>query len=156
MAISTTLGNYLAQNGIDYDLIPHPRTYDSMHTAQQAHIPGDRLAKAVIVQDGGEYTMVVVPSDEHVDLARIRRIVGESVELTSEADLSRLFPDCALGAVPPTGAAWGLDTYLDESLLGLPEVYFEAGDHEELVRVSGDSFEQLLKDADRGHYGQTI
>jgi len=156
MTISTSVKNYLTNQGIDFDLISHPRTIHSKDTALEAHVPGNRLAKAVIIRTGENFVMVVIPSDEHVDLAQLNRLFAEPIDLASESELSNLLPDCALGAVPATGPAWGLDTYLDKSLLGLPEVFFEAGDHIELVRVSGDDFELLLKDAEHGHYGHTV
>ena len=101
--------------------------------------------------------MVVLPSVEHVDLTLLRGKFDYGMELAIESELTDLFPDCEIGAVPPIGPAWGLNTYLDESFLADDEeVYFEAGDHEELVRVSGDQFKNLLGDVDHGHYGHTI
>jgi len=156
MTISATLKNFLDQQKVAFDLIPHAHTGSSMETAQQAHVSGNRLAKAVIIKEDDKYSMVVVPSGEHVDLALLRQDFGHGVELATESELSELFPDCAIGAVPPIGAAWGMDTYLDECLLDKEEVYFEAGDHEDLVRVTGDQFRKLLEDARRGHYGHTL
>ncbi|MGD2137104.1 MAG: YbaK/EbsC family protein [Gammaproteobacteria bacterium] len=156
MAISTTLREYLEQHQVTYDLVPHPRTGSSMETAQEAHIPGNRLAKAVIIREDDDYSMVVVPSVEHVDLAMLRGSFGHGVELATEPELEDLFPDCAQGAVPPVGPAWGMQTYLDECLLEEDEVYFEAGDHEDLVRIAGEQFARLLENARRGHYGHTL
>lgn len=156
MAISTTLKDVLDQQQVAFELIPHPHTGSSMETAQQAHVPGNRLAKAVIIKEDDNYSMVVVPSVEHVDLALLRQHFGHGVELATESELSELFPDCAIGALPPIGAAWGMDTYLDECFLDEQEVFFEAGDHEDLVQVTGDQFRELLGNARRGHYGLTL
>ncbi len=156
MAISVTLEAFLNQHDVQYALIPHTHTSSSMETAEQAHVPGARLAKAVILKEEDRYLMVVVPSVEHVDLAALREQFGHGVDLATEDELVQLFPDCAPGAIPPAGAAWSMDTYLDECLLDEPEVFFEAGDHEELIRVDGGQFEQLQKDARRGHYGHTL
>ncbi len=100
--------------------------------------------------------MVVVPSVEHVDMTLLRQQFGHDIELATEAELAELFPDCEAGAVPPMGPAWGMDTFLDESLLAESEVFFEAGDYEVVVRVSGDQFEQLLQEAERGYFGRMI
>lgn len=156
MAISPTLHNYLKQENAAYDLIPHKHTGSSMETAQVAHVPGNSLAKAVILKDEERYIMVVVQSSQHVDLAELKRQFGHSFELATEAELGDVFKDCALGAVPPLGAAWAMDVYLDECLVGQDEIFFEAGDHEDLVRVSGGEFERLMEGAQRGHYGHTI
>ena len=156
MVMSITLEEFLSQHNATYDLIPHPHTGSSMETAEEAHVPGIQLAKAVVIRDDGHYLMVVVPSVEHVDLTLLRQQFGHAVVMASEAELADLFPDCETGAVPPLGSAWGVDTYVDESLLAESEVYFEAGDHESVVRVSGDQFEQLLENAERGYYGRML
>jgi Ala-tRNA(Pro) deacylase len=156
VAISSTLKEFLNQQQVAFELIPHPHTGSSMETAEQAHVPGKRLAKAVIIREEDKYSMVIVPSAQHVDLDVLRRNFGHGVELATETELGTLFPDCAVGAVPPIGAAWGLDTYLDECLLDEQEVFFEAGDHEDLVRVTGDEFRKLLGNASRGHYGHAL
>jgi Ala-tRNA(Pro) deacylase len=67
--------------------------------------------------------------------------------------LTELLTDCAPGAVPPLGPVYGIETFLDEALTTLSEVYFESGDHQNLVKVSGDDFLMLLAGVRRGHYG---
>jgi Ala-tRNA(Pro) deacylase len=157
MAISSTLNEFLDRQRVAFELIPHAPTSSSMDTVRQAHIPGNRMAKAVVLKDEDNYSMVVLPSVEHVDLGVIREQLGHGVELATETELGKLFPDCALGAIPPVGAAWGLDTYLDDCFLDdEEEVFFEAGDHEDLVRVSGDQFKKMLGDVKHGHFGHTI
>lgn len=156
MTISLTLLSYLDQKHAVYDLVPHTHTGSSMETAQAAHVPGNALAKAVILKDDERYIMVVVQSSEHVDLAELKRQFGHSFELATEGELGEVFVDCELGAVPPIGAAWAMDVFLDECLLEQENIFFEAGDHEDLVRVQGHEFERLMEGSQRGHFGHTI
>jgi Ala-tRNA(Pro) deacylase len=156
MTIANKLKAYLESKSIDYDLIPHPHTESSMETAAAAHVPGDRLAKAVIVKDEDAYLMVVVPSDYHVHLGALHRRLGREVGLATEPELTSLFPDCDEGAAPALGAAYGLRSMVDEVLLEEPEVFFEAGDHEHLVRVSADQFAVLQADAEKVDIGRHI
>jgi len=156
MPMSATLRSFLDQQQVTYELVPHPHTGSSMETAEEAHVPGKRLAKAVILRDGRDYFMVIIPSAEHVDLDALRRQFGNAAEMATEDELGELFPDCEMGAVPPVGAAWSLDSCIDECLLDEQEVFFESGDHEDLVRVSGEQFRKLMGDAKRGHYGHDI
>jgi len=67
--------------------------------------------------------------------------------LASEEEVSSLFADCDIGAVPPIGSAYDVPVVLDESLDDASDVYFEGGDHKTLVHVSGPNFRSLLKDA---------
>jgi Ala-tRNA(Pro) deacylase len=156
MTIAARLSTYLDQQDADYELVPHPHTESSMATAATAHVPGDRLAKAVIVSQDGEYLVVVVPSDYHVHLGLLHRWLGREVGLATEKELVELFPDCEPGAIPPIGDPYGLRTLLDSSLLDAPEVFFEAGDHASLVRVTGEQFRQLQRGALQVEVGQHI
>jgi Ala-tRNA(Pro) deacylase len=156
MTIATKLEEYLKAKSIDFDLIPHPHTESSMVTAAAAHVPGDRLAKAVIAKDGEDYVMVIVPSDYHVHLGALHRQIGREVGLATEPELTGLFPDCDEGAAPAVGAAYGLKSMVDKRLLDQPEVFFEAGDHEHLVRLSGDQFKALQGEAETVDVAQHI
>ncbi len=66
--------------------------------------------------------------------------------------MARLFEDCETGAIPPLGPAYQIETFLDEALTSLANVYFEAGDHENLVHTSGDNFKKLLSGVRHGNY----
>lgn len=156
MAIAKRLKALLEAQSIDYELVPHQHTEASMITAAEAHVPGDRLAKAVIVKDGDEFMMVVVPSDFHVHLGRLHRHLGREVGLATEQEVEGLFSDCDPGAAPPIGEAYALKSYIESRLLEEPEVFFDAGDHEHLVKVSGDVFRQLQNAAESVDVGQHI
>ena len=148
MTIAKRLESHLAERANGYSLVPHAHSESSMETAAAAHVPGDRLAKAVIVKEGDDYLMVVVPSDYHVHLGALHRELGSDVGLATEPELASLFPDCEMGAVPPVGGAYGLRTLVEKSLFEQPEIFFEAGDHEHLVKISGPSFKALQADAE--------
>ncbi len=152
MAMSTILKNYLAERGVEYTVRPHHRTEDSSHTAEATHVPGDRLAKAVMLEDDEGYVMAVIPSTHRVSLGHVHHRLERRLGLATEGELKTLFPDCDLGAIPPLGGAWGVDTCVDEALLQQPEVWFEAGDHVAVVRVSGTQFRMLMTEATAGHF----
>jgi len=108
------------------------------HEADTAasHIPGRRLAKVVILRDGGSYAMAVVPAAAQLDLAELqRRIRRYGLALASEDEFKGLFPDCDIGAMPPFGRLFGLPVYLDRTFAAEAEMVFESGTHRELVRM---------------------
>ena len=158
MAMASRLRQYLKQHEAVYKLVSHPHSGSSMESAEQAHVPGDALAKGVVVKEQGEYLLVVLPSDYHVELESLIRLLKREVTLAHEGELGRLFPDCELGAVPPIGEAYGLTTLWDPSTsLGqLDRVFFESGDHEHLVAVSGEQFHELMAKAERAEFSHHI
>jgi Ala-tRNA(Pro) deacylase len=147
MTMTTTLRKYLDRNGIKYNIIPHRPTSTSINTAQTAHINGKFVAKSVILEDNLGYLMAVVPASEHVAIERLNRILDRHMQLAPENELNELFSDCEPGAIPPVGSAYGLQSIIDEDLLHCSDIYFEAGNHRELIHVRGKDFNQLMEGA---------
>lgn len=152
MTIAATQQRYLIQRNMEYDLTLHPHTVSSHETAQAAHISQDHIAKAVVVKDASRYVVVVIPADRWLKMGYLRHELNRDLRLATKEEIAELFDDCEPGAVPPLGPAYGIETLLDESLASLADVYFEAGDHEQLVHLRGEDFQALLSDARRGHY----
>jgi Ala-tRNA(Pro) deacylase len=96
--------------------------------------------------------MVVVPASHWVEIEHLRKELKRDFHLAEEDELAALFGDCEAGAVPPLGPAYGIETFLDQSLTSLANVYFEAGDHEKLVHTSGENFRTLLGGVRHGYY----
>lgn len=155
MAIAMTLRQYFADNGIDYQTVPHPRTISASETAEAAHVPGARVAKAVLLKEGKDsYVLAVLPASHHIRLDRLRARLNERLDLATEEEIEALFDDCDVGAVPPVGKAYGLDVIMDESLDTDEDVYFEGGDHATLVRVDAAAFDKLMGNARQERFAQ--
>ncbi len=154
MGIAISLRDYLNQTGIDYDVVPHPHSSSSMDTAQQAHIPGDQLAKGVVLADDGGFVMAVVPATHHIEIGRLSKQLNRQLGLVTENELSGLFQDCEAGAIPPIGEAYGLECVVDDALDDCPDVFFEAGDHSDVIRMSGKDFKSLMAGAKHGHFSR--
>jgi len=152
MAIAETVQHFLEQHSVEYDLISHPHSGSSHETAEAAHVGEDHVAKAVIVKDTAGYAMVVVPASNWVEIKHLRKELNRDLRLATEGELAELFSDCEAGAVPPLGPAYGIETFLDQALLSLAYVYFEAGDHLQLVQTSGNDFRALLGGVRNGYF----
>jgi Ala-tRNA(Pro) deacylase len=148
MAISQKLRNYMDRCGVAFDEVPHAHALETAKAAEAAHIPGRRVAKGVLVRAGEEYMLAVVPSSRRVQLDNLGRWLGRDVALAGEQDSLAFFADCELGAMPPIGAAFGLETILDDELLSADEVYFEGGDHRTLVHVGRGDWSRLVREAE--------
>jgi len=156
MAMATTLARCLRKKQSQFDTVRHPCSAGSMATAQAAHIPRDRLAKTVLLEDNCGYVAVVVPSTHHLKLSEICSQSGRKLSLAHECGVREVFKDCIRRAIPPVGMAYGTQTWLDDSLLTHADVYFEAGDQQELVHMSTDQFVALMADARRGHFAHRV
>jgi Ala-tRNA(Pro) deacylase len=153
MSIAATVQTCLSEAGVSYDIIEHPRTSNSTHTAEAAHVSGARLAKSVVLEDGERFLMAVVPATLSVDLGALHRQWGREIGLATEEEVSKLFTDCEPGAVPPLGQRYGIETILDETFVATEDVYFEGGDHRALVHVNGSDFLKLMGNVPRARIG---
>ncbi|MCO6411726.1 MAG: YbaK/EbsC family protein [Thiogranum sp.] len=152
MAVAETVKRFLDQQAIRYELVPHPHTGSSHETAKAAHVPEDHIAKGVVVKDQIGYALVVIPADNRLEMEHLRKQLNRDLQLASEPEIGKLFSDCEIGAVPPLGVAYGVETFLDDSLTSLANLYFEAGDHDQLIHVNADDFATLLAGVRHGHY----
>jgi Ala-tRNA(Pro) deacylase len=154
MAIAITLQNYLESLGVEYELVEHPYADTGLATAEQAHIPAEKLAKSVLLEDEGGYMMAVCPASRRIKLGDLYRETNRRLQFADEAELADMLGDCVLGAVPPVGDLYGLEVVVDTDLFLQPDVYFEAGDHVDLIHVSAEGFQRLMHNAEHASFSK--
>lgn len=152
MAIAMTVQQYLADREVEYEAVAHPLTQASMESAQASHVTGDRIAKGVVLRTEDGYLLAVLPASHHIRFGHLATWLDEDVALATEKEITTLFADCEIGAVPAVGAAYGLDVIMDDSVTEQPEVYFEGGDHATLVHLTAENFRKLLGDVPHGQF----
>lgn len=145
MGIAITVQQYLDEQGVPYDVLAHTRTRSAAATAEACHVPGNRLAKAVVVKRRTGYILAIVPASRRLEMQQLGTLLDQPVGLATEEEVAEIFDDCDRGAVPPLGAAYGVRAVVDEALDREPDVYFEGGDHCSLVHVSGAQFHRLME-----------
>ena len=147
MGIAMKLSDYLRVSGVPYEVMSHAHSGNSMQTAKASNVPARCLAKAVVLEDDSRAVMAVLPASRRLELREFQASNGTHFRLAPESELKHLFKDCEPGAVPPFGAAYGIETVWDDSLLEQSDTYFEAGDHETLVHMKTRDFIALMKGA---------
>ncbi len=147
MSIAYRVQDYIAERDLPWDPVAHRISNSCIEAARSAHVPPDRLAKAVVLEDRNGYVVAVIAANRRLDLSDVAEQLHRDLSLASERELQELFSDCAPGAVPPVGEAYGIPTIWEESLAEKPDVYFEGGDHHTLVHMSGPCFHELMRSA---------
>ena len=145
MAIAITLKAYLDEHHVEYDMVKHLHSETALEAAHSAHVPSHQVAKAVVLEDEDGYVVSVLPSTNQLDLEWVNETLGRELELAREMELRELFRDCAMGAVPALSNAYGLDVIWDDQLKTASDIYMEAGDHENLVHMRGETFQKLVE-----------
>ena len=140
------LKEFLDSHKVKYVTMTHSAAYTALEIASLAHIHGDEFAKTVIAKIDGTLVMAVLPASYHVDLSLLKAAAkGKKIALASETDFRDRFPGCETGAMPPFGQLYGMPVFVDESLTRDKEIAFNAGTHQELIRLSYEDFARLVK-----------
>ncbi|MFT7129642.1 MAG: Ala-tRNA(Pro) deacylase [Gammaproteobacteria bacterium] len=128
---------YLDRRKADYTLHSHLKAYTAPEIAEQCHVAGNTFAKVVMVKVDGVLAMVVLPAHFQVDLDELTMSLGVScITLACEREFAHRFPRCEIGAMPPFGHLYGLDTYMIPVFENQRKITFNAGTHSEIIRMS--------------------
>jgi Ala-tRNA(Pro) deacylase len=146
MYLLTSIKKYLDLQGIPYEHHVHRTAYTAQEVAAEEHIPGKMVAKTVLVKEDNRLVMAVLPASIKVDLATLKNTLqAREVRLASEFEFTGLFPDSEVGAMPPFGNLYGIPVYVEKSLTKDHEIVFNAGTHQDTIRMRYDDFARLVQ-----------
>jgi Ala-tRNA(Pro) deacylase len=145
MEIPKQLIECLDENKISYEVLHHPEAVTAQRIAQAEHVKGRHHAKVVMVKSVDQHLMMVLPADHQIDLEKVENAIGNAVSLDQEQEFKSLFPNCAIGAMPPFGNLYGLPTYVDKSLAEQDYIVFEAGTHTDAIKMSYGDYEKIVR-----------
>ena len=135
--VSPALRRALEEQGVPYQAVAHPHTERALDEARALGLEPQAVAKTLVVSSPQGYVRAVIPASERLDLHKVRDLLGagaKKVHLASEEDLARDYPEFDLGAVPPVGGRPD-PVLVDRRLAEREEIVFEAGSHEESVKL---------------------
>jgi Ala-tRNA(Pro) deacylase len=142
MSILAKLREHLDANRVPYTVLSHPPAFTAETVAAAQHVPGQQLAKVVMVKAGERFAMAVLPATHKLD---VHKLPERGARLASEHEFVHLFPHCEPGAMPPFGNLFGLAVHVDQSLARDDEIVFQAGTHRETVRMKYADFARLVR-----------
>jgi len=142
------LHQMLDQHHIKYISINHSPAYTARETAASTFVPRAEFAKTIIVDMDGEKVMAVVPTSRHVDLEALRNLAhANEVRLATENEFRELFPDCEVGAMPPFGSLYDIRVFVDDLVIEIDDLCFNAGTHEQIMRMDCGDYLKLEQPA---------
>ena len=105
--------------------------------------------------------MLVVPSNKLIDFQEVRNeLASHHLRMVTESELSQVFPDCELGAMPPVGALYDMPVYLDASFTEERLIAFNAGTHRDVVHMTTTEYRRLVNpviaELTRAEAGQSL
>ena len=146
MPLLSSIVELLRRERIPYTCFRHVPAYTALEEAAVSHIPEQCWAKVVICIADNQPVQVVLPADHVVDLEQLRLLAGAAaLRLAHEHEIAALYPEYEVGAMPPFGAMYGHRVFVDQCLVGEPEMVFNAGTHTEAICMHYGDFAELAK-----------
>ncbi len=146
MATPSWVRKMLQRRGIPFTEVHHDEVFTAQEVAQREHISGHRVAKVVVVMADGQPVELILPASRRVDLERLGLVLGTPhVRLASEEEMERCYTDCAVGAIPALRHWKGVSVLMDRALNVEGEILFQAGTHEDAVRLNFADWYDLVK-----------
>lgn len=140
------LRQFLDGHNVRYVTLTHSPAYTAQQVAEATHVPGNQLAKTVLVKLDGRLAMAVVAAPEKVRLDALAKVSGaHTAELASEQEMARTFPGVEIGAMPPFGNLWDLPVYLSRTLTMSDTIAFIAGTHTEVIALALSDYKALVE-----------
>jgi len=137
MATPMWIRQMLTRRGIPFQEMHHPLTYTAQDVAQLEHFTGHRVAKVVVVMADEKPVELILPASRRVDFDRARLVLGANkVRLATEEEMAAFFDDCEVGAIPALRHWKDVPVLMDRSLTVEGDILFQAGTHEDAVRLS--------------------
>jgi Ala-tRNA(Pro) deacylase len=140
------VATFLSERKCEFERIPHKPTYSAQRLAQELHVPGQDVAKTVLlrVNGGNQFVVALLPASKDINFEKVSKLLGKGrVQLATEFEIAAQCPDCDFGVLPPFGSRYGMKTIVDASLADDLEIVFEANTHNEAIRMKFDDFVQL-------------
>jgi Ala-tRNA(Pro) deacylase len=134
---------FLCEQRVAFESLVHPPAFTAQKRAKFLGIPGQRVAKCVLLHGPAGYVLAVLPATQHVDTAALADDLGAPVRLATEEEIAEVFRDCEWGVVPPFGRLYGLNSVLEDTLPGDALLVFEGNSHVEALRLRCRDFERL-------------
>jgi Ala-tRNA(Pro) deacylase len=140
------LDAFLKKAHIPFTTFRHPPAFSAQREAALSHVPGRSWAKTIICVADEEPVLAVVPAHLLVDLDALRLLTAATtLRLASEQELIELCPGCEVGAISPFSVSRSLPVFVDRSLVGEPELVFNAGTHTDAIRMHYGDFAELTR-----------
>lgn len=144
MAVASNITEFLDDAKVVYEVISHEAAFTAQEVASKTHIPGNELAKTVILKADGEFVMAVLAAPDAVDMKKLARACGaKKVTLAGEDEFKGLFPGSEPGAEPPLGRLYDIPMHVDLHLALDDEIAFNASTHTDVIRMLYSDYERI-------------
>lgn len=146
----------LDRKKVPYEVHEHAhKQYTAEGVAEDLDVPVAQVVKAMIVQSGRDFSLVVVPGDRRLSLKKVAEALDDKdVKLAAERDVERI-TGFQVGAVSVLGFRRDdVDAYVDRTVLELDQVIISSGRADAGLGLRPEDLMQALPEAQVGDFSE--
>lgn len=142
-----TIRRYFEQHRVTYRELhvdePHSLSVDMAELGIDHHL----TARAVLLKESNRFLLVVLPFDQAIDFTQLKTLYDVDFQLAEQVDMQQVFVDCDPETVPPLGAAYGIDTLVDTTLMQKESLFLQPGRKGVFLKMPSPEFKKLFRNA---------
>ena len=141
--------------GHKYKPITHRTVYTAYDKATTLKVKPEMIVKSLVVKADKEIYIVAIPGNRNLDINRLKKELNalrkknkekvfQKIDFLKEGIMKKHFTEMKVGAMPPFGALWKLNTVIDKLLLKQKKLLISAGNYEESLEVSPTELKKIV------------
>lgn len=155
MAIPQKVIKFLDRAKVRYEPVKHRTVYTAYDKAATSRVPPKIVGKTLVLSLAKQLALVLIPANKNLDKNKLKKAAkAKKVDFVSERIIKNKLKGVKVGAIPPFGSLWKLQTFVDRTLLKAPKIIVNAGDYNWSIKISGASLKKLVPDLVAGAFGK--
>jgi len=163
MAIAKKITDFLDKNKIKYEKISHRTVYTAYDKAATLKVKPNMIGKTLILKidpsttlrAGTDLVIALISGNKNLDKNKLRKIAKvKRVDFVSETVIKNKFKGVKIGAIPPFGNLWGLQTFVDRALTNQPKIIVSGGDYNWSIKITPAVLKKTTLDLVAGSFSK--
>ncbi|MFH1643236.1 MAG: YbaK/EbsC family protein [Patescibacteria group bacterium] len=138
--------NFLEKNKIEYDLLDHRIVFTAYDKANTLRLPEKTIAKVLLMSIDREKIFALLASNKRLCKVKFKEVINDrrkkkglkvikKIDFVKETWMKKNMLGIDLGALPPLGSLWKMETIADKSLMRQKEIVVSLGKYNFSVKV---------------------
>ncbi len=173
MPIAKKIIDFLDRNKIKYEKISHRTVYTAYDKAATLRVKPNIIGKTLILKidpsttlrASADLVVALIPGNRNLDKNKFKKLVNsyrkkqnlramKSLGFISEKLMKNKFKGVKIGAVPPFGNLWKLQTFIDRILTNQPKIIVSGGDYNWSIKITPAVLKKTTLDLVAGSFSK--
>lgn len=156
MAVPKKIINFLEKNKVKYEILKHRTVYTAFDKAATLKVSPKIVGKTLVVKLEKNPTLVLIPANKNLDKQKLKKIAKvKNIDFIKESWMKKNLKGVKIGAIPPFGNLWKLETFVDKGFFQNSKIIINSGDYNFSIKISPSVLKKIIPDLVIGNFSQS-